>query len=103
MHLKHNIKDKLNLLVCFFLLTFLVLFACSCSKQDITSENENNEESQEQEQYEEMSEIVNYEYSCPKISGLYFSKESYLSNPDYPSGYSVCQEECIDLDTDEGT
>ncbi|MBU1204290.1 MAG: hypothetical protein KKE93_00090 [Nanoarchaeota archaeon] len=45
--------------------------------------------------------------SCENVTGLPFSSTSYLgnpgSNPEYLSGYSVCIDQRIDLDTDNGT
>jgi len=50
---------------------------------------------------------VDNKNSCENVTGLPFSSTSYLgdpgSNPEYLSGYSVCIDERIDLDTDNGT
>ncbi|MBU4283762.1 MAG: hypothetical protein KJ968_01525, partial [Nanoarchaeota archaeon] len=50
---------------------------------------------------------VDEKNSCENVVGLPFSSTSYLgnpgSNPEYLSGYSVCIDQRIDLDTDNGT
>ncbi len=83
-------------LFCFFLLLFQTV---GCKKNYYTPETIQGENESEIP----LPENNSVSDSCADVTGLAFSSVSYLTNPQYPNGYSVCQDECIDLDTDYGT
>jgi len=99
---KNRNHTKLNLIFVMILLISFAFLTSSCSKNEDTTEDvatgdENSDINPE------LFNVVNYASSCQQVAGLIFSPVSYLAEPDYSKGYSVCQDECIDLDTSEGT
>ncbi len=95
-------KRKILTLTALFCLFFLLFQTVGCNPRKYLSYTP------ETIQGENESEIPlpqnnSVSDSCADVTGLAFSSVSYLANPQYPNGYSVCQDECIDLDTNEGT
>ena len=99
---KNRNYTKLNLILVMILLISFAFLASSCSKdEDNTEAADTGDENSDIDP--ELLDVVDYANSCQQVTGLIFSPVSYLAEPDYSEGYSVCQDECIDLDTDEGT
>ena len=99
---KNSNYSKLNLILVIILLISFAFLASSCSKNEDNTEavgtgDENSDIDPE------LLDVVDYANSCQQVTGLIFSPVSYLAEPDYSGGYSVCQDECIDLDTDYST
>jgi len=88
-------KKEILTLITLFCLFFLLFQTIGCKHS-----------TQEPVQEENESEIPLPENnpvfgSCEDATGLSFSSVSYLVDQQYPNGYSICQDECIDLDTNE--
>jgi len=92
-------KRKILTLAVLFCLFFLLFQTIGCKKKYYTPETIQGENESEIT----LPENNSVSDSCADVTGLAFSYISYLFNPQYPNGYSVCQDECIDLDTNEGT